>query len=156
MMIREEMFRRLTNWRRVYGDNAAPAVSITEIACRYARATIKRKSETPEEQSAREEEELMYRDPPNPAPNYRDANILQSVWSSMAPTIAGVSVKSIIKTITFGDGRAVKRLRCDYGRKAFYPAVEKAINIFFLLVEDYERSISRPPSNDETFTSPKT
>ncbi len=29
MMIREEMFRRLTNWRRVYGDNAAPAVSIT-------------------------------------------------------------------------------------------------------------------------------
>ncbi len=31
MMIREEMFRRLTNWRRVYGDNAAPAVSITTL-----------------------------------------------------------------------------------------------------------------------------
>ena len=92
MMIREEMFRRLTNWRRVYGDNAAPAVSITEIACRYAREMMTRKSETPEEKAAREAEELMYREAPSPVKNYRDANILASVWSSMPPTVSGIGV----------------------------------------------------------------
>ncbi len=153
MMIREEMFRRLTNWRRVYGDNAAPAVSITEIACRYARATIKRKSETPEEKATREAEELMYREAPSPAKNYRDANILASVWSSMPPTVSGIGVKEIIKAITFGSRTQLNRLRRQYGPRSFSNAIESSLTIFFRMVEDYERSISLPPANDDRFSA---
>lgn len=151
MMIRDEMFRRLTNWRRVYGDNAAPAVSITEIACRYAREMMNRKSETPEEQAAREAEELMYREAPAPEKNYRDANILQSVWSSMPPTISNVGAKEIIKTLTFGGRPQLNRLRRQYGPTSFSRAIELSLTIFFRMVEDYERSISRPPANDDVY-----
>lgn len=151
MMIREEMFRRLTNWRRVYGDNAAPAVSITEIACRHAREMMTRKSETPEEQAAREAEELRYREEPTPAKNYRDANILASVWSSMPPTVSGIGVKEIIKTITFGSRTQLNRLRRQYGPRSFSNAIESSLTIFFRMVEDYERSISRPPANDDVY-----
>lgn len=151
MMIRDEMFRRLTNWRRVYGDNAAPAVSITEIACRYAREMMTRKTETPEEQAAREAEELRYREEPSPAKNYRDANILASVWSSMPPTVSGIGVKEIIKAITFGSRTQLNRLRRQYGPRSFSNAIESSLTIFFRMVEDYERSISRPPANDDRF-----
>ena len=50
---REDMLYRLSNWRRVYGDRRRQGVSITEICCRYARANIKRRRETPEERGER-------------------------------------------------------------------------------------------------------
>uniref|UniRef100_UPI0025964AD7 hypothetical protein n=1 Tax=uncultured Parasutterella sp. TaxID=1263098 RepID=UPI0025964AD7 len=77
---REDMLYRLSNWRRVYGDRRRQGVSITEICCRYARANIKRRRETPEEREEREREELQYREPVLLPPDFRDANILQSVW----------------------------------------------------------------------------
>lgn len=105
-----------------------------------------RKSETPEEQAAREAEELRYREEPSPAKNYRDANILASVWSSMPPTVSGIGVKEIIKTITFGNRTQLNRLRRQYGPRSFSNAIESSLTIFFRMVEDYERSISLPPA----------
>lgn len=111
-MIEESFLERLTNWRRVYGDRRILRHSSTFDICQYLRAFADRLPETDEEQYWREAEELRNREPPQPAPDYRDADFLQTVWARMPEMIEYVPVKKNIKIFVFGteyDYIALKR-----------------------------------------------
>ena len=149
---REDMLHRLDNWRRVYGDRRRQGVSITEICCRYARANIKRKRETPEEREAREREELQYREPVLPPPDFRDANILQSVWMWLPMRIDGVPVKEIIKILAFGNYREYKVIRRRFGEKLWNDYAERSLKRFYERIWDYEQKINLKASNDSKFS----
>lgn len=149
---REDMLYRLDNWRRVYGDRRRQGVSITEICCRYARANIKRRRETPEEREAREREELQYREPVLPPPDFRDANILQSVWMWLPDRIDGVPVKAIIKILAFGSYREYKATRRKFGNKLWSDYVERSLKRFYEKIWNYEQKINLVASNDSKFS----
>lgn len=109
-MVNEEHFlARLANWRRVYGDRPGKWVSPTFVFCRYAEAFIDRQKETDEEREKREAAELMYRDSPQPPPDYEDAELLQEVWAKMPDWIEGVPAKKNIKVFTFGTDRELEK-----------------------------------------------
>lgn len=135
-----QLLSRLANWRRVYGDKLGRTVSPTYTFCRYAEAFIDRMKETEEEKRQREEDELRYREPLQPAPDYDDAELLQDVWSRMPDWIEGIPVKKNIKIFVFGTVRQLDNLV----RKAGTPSSEylkwrnQFIRMFFERVEREE------------------
>ena len=132
---RADMLYRLSNWRRVYGDRRRQGVSSTEICCRYARANIKRKRETPEEREAREREELQYREPVLPPPDFRDANILQS----------------IVKLLAFGTWKEYRNHLRSLGAKRMDRFIDFSLRVFFERICRYEQKINSPVANDDSF-----
>ncbi|MVX56779.1 hypothetical protein [Parasutterella muris] len=148
---REDMLYRLSNWRRVYGDRRRQGVSITEICCRYARANIKRRRETPEEREAREREELQYRDPVLPPPDFRDANVLQSVWMWLPEKINEVPVKSIVKLLAFGTWKEYRNHLRSLGAKRMDRFIDFSLRVFFERICRYEQKINSPVANDDSF-----
>ena len=148
---RGDMLYRLSNWRRVYGDRRRQGVSITEICCRYARANIKRRRETPEEREAREREELQYREPVLPPPDFRDANILQSVWMWLPEKINEVPVKSIVKLLAFGTWKEYRNHLRSLGAKRMDRFIDFSLRVFFERICRYEQTITSPVANDDSF-----
>lgn len=111
-MIDESFLERLSNWRRVYGDRQVYRRSSTFDICQYLRAYADRQPETDEEKYWREADELRYREPQQPSPDYKDADFLQTVWARMPEMIEYVPVKKNIKIFVFGteyDYIALKR-----------------------------------------------
>lgn len=140
MEIDEAFYLRLENWRRVYGDKSSRMVSPTYIFCRYAKAYFNRAKENEEERRQREEDELLYRSPLQPAPDYGDAELLQTTWSRMPDWIEGVPAKKNIKIFVFGTARQFDNLV----RKAGIPSSRylqwrnQFIRMFFERVEREE------------------
>lgn len=145
---RDDMLYRLDNWRRVYGDRRRQGVSITEICCRYARANINRRRETPEERAVREREELQYREPVLPPPDFRDANILQSVWMWLPEKIDEVPVKSIVKLMAFGTGKQYRCYLRSLGSKRMNRFTDFSLRVFFERICRYEQCMRDPVAND--------
>ena len=128
-MIEESFLERLTNWRRVYGDRRILRHSSTFDICQYLRAFADRLPETDEEQYWREAEELRNREPPQPAPDYRDADFLQYVWAKMPENIGGMMVKNNIKVFVFGTEYDYRTLRRKAGIRIDYERVWQEINL---------------------------
>lgn len=129
---------RLDNWRRVYGDKRTHWTSPTYTACKYAEAMCNRLPETEEQRLQREKEELEYREPVPPSPDYKDAELLQDVWATMPDYIEYVPVKKNIKVFVFGTPRELERVlrksRVD-GTREFLDWREKNLKAFFERVE---------------------
>jgi hypothetical protein len=85
--------------------------------------------ETDEEQYWREAEELRNREPPQPAPDYRDADFLQYVWAKMPENIGGMMVKNNIKVFVFGTEYDYRTLRRKAGIRRDYERVWQEINL---------------------------
>lgn len=133
-----QLLSRLTNWRRVYGDRPGKWVSPTFVFCRYAQTYFDRMKETDEEREKREAQELMYREPLQPAPDYADAELLQEVWAKMPDWIEGVPAKKNIKVFTFGTDRELEKRAFKAGvRKGedFVRWRNQFIRMFFERVE---------------------
>lgn len=136
-----QLLSRLANWRRVYGDKLGRAVSPTYIFCRYAEAFIERLEETEEEKRQREEDELRYREPLRPAPDYDDAELLQDVWSRMPDWIEGIPIKKNIKIFVFGTARELEKRAYKAGANRgedFVRWRNEFIRMFFERVEKEE------------------
>ena len=140
MEIEEMFYWRLANWRRVYGDRPSRWISPTDAFCRYAKTYFDRAKESEEERREREEDELLYRGPLRPAPDYGDAELLQTTWSRMPDWIEGVPAKKNIKIFVFGTARQFDNLV----RKAGIPSSRylqwrnQFIRIFFERVQREE------------------
>lgn len=93
-MIDEAFLERLSNWRRVYGDRQVYRRSSTFDICQYLRAYADRQPETEEEKYWREADELRYREPQQPSPDYKDADFLQTVWARMPEMIRARTIKA--------------------------------------------------------------
>lgn len=136
-----QLLSRLANWRRVYGDKLGRTVSPTYTFCRYAEAFIDRMKETEEEKRQREEDELRYRELPQPAPDYDDAELLQEVWSRMPDWIEGTPAKKNIKIFVFGTARELEKRAYKTGASRgedFVRWRDEFIRIFFERVEREE------------------
>ncbi|WP_281523935.1 hypothetical protein [Turicimonas muris] len=136
-----QLLSRLANWRRVYGDKLGRTVSPTYTFCRYAEAFIDRMKETEEEKRQREEDELRYREPLQPAPDYDDAELLQEVWSRMPDWIEGTPAKKNIKIFVFGTARELEKRAYKAGASRgedFVRWRDEFIRIFFERVEREE------------------
>lgn len=123
-MIDESFLERLTNWRRVYGDRRILRHSSTFDICQYLRAFADRLPETDDEQYWREAEE-----PPQPAPDYSDADFLQFVWSKMPDNIGGMMVKNNIKVFVFGTEYDYRTLRRKAGIRRDFERAWQEINL---------------------------
>ncbi|WP_282163933.1 hypothetical protein [Turicimonas muris] len=136
-----QLLSRLANWRRVYGDKSGRMISPTYVFCRYAEAFIDRMKETEEEKRQREEDELRYRELPQPAPDYDDAELLQEVWSRVPDWIEGIPVKKNIKIFVFGTARELEKRAYKAGASRgedFVRWRDEFIRIFFERVEREE------------------
>lgn len=128
-MIDEAFLERLSNWRRVYGDRRILRHSSTFVICQYLRAYADRLPETDKEQYWREAEELRNREPPQPAPDYKDADFLQLVWSRMPDNIGGMMVKNNIKVFVFGTEYDYRTLRRKAGIRRDFERAWQEINL---------------------------
>lgn len=134
---------RLVNWFRAYRDKPIQNVSITFIFCRYCLETMKRAKETDGERRKREEREIEEKRLRSqfPPPDYKDARILQQAWEQLPLRHGAIPLKSLVKTMVFGNADEGKKLRNHYriNKEMSYQMTRTVFKLFFEKVDSVER-----------------